>query len=1113
MSALARLAIRHPLPLLAFWLIAFGLSFAIGRSSSDSLHTADLQISGTPADRAIKLSNEEFGGTIAMAVLLRDTGGDTRRVDREGPRIVRRLERIPGVRVLNPWGIGGTRTLREPPGQALLALQVLRPFEKISNETTPAVRRTLDRSVRSPLRADLVGSAPTSREINDSILKSLRRGELLALLLLIPLLLIVFRGVVAAIVPGISGVLTIVIGEALLGLLNNIVPIDAIALNILTILGLALGVDYSLLIVSRFREELAAGRPVAEAVETSIVKAGRTVLFAGLTLSAGMLVALLVLPGGVLVSGTLGVLVATVTAMAVALFALPAELALLGTNINRLPIGRTSSGGGFTGLALRAMRKPGIAAALVALPLVLLCTPAIALDSRPPNFDQLPEGNRLRIGAEDFEANRPGGWIGPFEVTFHTRGAVTTRKRLRALNRFQNKMVRTDGVAAVLGPSPLLRYSRQLDNLTAQLSSGTEQSRKLEAALIRVLRATGELRDGLEAGAQGSDQLVNGLELAQGGASTLNQSVLAAEPGTQQLADGVKQTGNGAGRAADASDEIEGRAKELRDAVNDAQSALGPVPGQVDSAITQQDNALRALSNSSPEAQADPQVQSAIASLQALGTSLQSIKGDAGTNTGVSGATNDVLQASEAARKVANGLARLTSGLGRLDDGIDKTASGASQVADGVSQLAGGTGALDSGLGLLLNGPSGNDGARALSAGLNEAAAGTNELGRGIQRLLDGVVEVRQKAQRQNRKLNRRGIDLAARLQVRLPVARGNRRIEAVDRQQRLLRSQYRERRQHRAGHDRARGQPVQRSGLRASQDDREGRAPHRQADARDGAGRRPAGARQRLRPLDHRPHPAAGGDAGAGHVPAAAADVPLAVARRLCGRAQPAHGRRGDRHPDPGLPGRLTDPRRARISGRALAERGLRDHVRVVDRLRGVPDQPSLGGSSLDRHDRRRDRARTRQDRHDHHRRGGDHDRRLHGVRAVTGGDHPPARRRVDGGRDHRRDGSQVDPVPGTDPAVRRTHLVGAGPARSHPAAHHTALATGAPHNSYYFFLFFFLVGFAGLAHLNLLGRLVAMLASGAPMYLKVARNLALGLLQVGWLIQKYFLPFEDLS
>ena len=87
------------------------------------------------------------------------------------------------------------------------------------------------------------------------------------------------------------------------GLVNDSVALDALALNMVTMIGLALGVDYSLLIVSRFREELAAGAGVEEAVEEAVARAGRTVLFAGTALSVGMLGALLIAPGALLVSG------------------------------------------------------------------------------------------------------------------------------------------------------------------------------------------------------------------------------------------------------------------------------------------------------------------------------------------------------------------------------------------------------------------------------------------------------------------------------------------------------------------------------------------------------------------------------------------------------------------------------------------------------------------------------------------------------------------------------------------------------------------------------------------------------------------------------------------
>ena len=119
--------------------------------------------------------------------------------------------------------------------------------------------------------------------------------------------------------PAISGLLVTRIGTALMGLIGRGVEIDALALNLVAMIGLALGVDYSLLVVSRFREELANGRSVPEAVEEVTARAGRTVLFAGSALAIGMLTALALAPGALLVSSSLGLLVATIVAVSVAL--------------------------------------------------------------------------------------------------------------------------------------------------------------------------------------------------------------------------------------------------------------------------------------------------------------------------------------------------------------------------------------------------------------------------------------------------------------------------------------------------------------------------------------------------------------------------------------------------------------------------------------------------------------------------------------------------------------------------------------------------------------------------------------------------------------------------
>src|SRR6185503_3167993 len=217
MRHIARFAIRRPVPILIFWVGVFVVALFLAGNARDNLHETQLQIPGTAADRAAKLSEQQFGGTISMAILLKAPPSQERALEREGRLLVQRLERIPAVDVLSPFAIGGDRRLREPPGQALLTLQVNRPAEEISDETIPAVERELDR-VRPPVETEVSGRAPLVRAINEASLDSLDQGEKIAFPVLIVLLLLVFRSPVAALVPLACGLLVTRIGMAVMGL-------------------------------------------------------------------------------------------------------------------------------------------------------------------------------------------------------------------------------------------------------------------------------------------------------------------------------------------------------------------------------------------------------------------------------------------------------------------------------------------------------------------------------------------------------------------------------------------------------------------------------------------------------------------------------------------------------------------------------------------------------------------------------------------------------------------------------------------------------------------------------------------------------------------------------
>jgi RND superfamily putative drug exporter len=756
---------------LGTWAVVFLIALLTASNAREQIHETDLRIPGSDSARAAELTESQFGSTIAFAVLLQ---GRRATVERTGPEIVRQLGRIDGVEVLSPWDARGRRVLSEPAGEALLSLQVHKSLREIFDETTPAVERLLARyRGRGGLRIELTGQAPLMRAINGVALDALDKGELIALPILVIMLLAIFRSPVAALVPAISGLLVTRIGTALMGLIGRGIQIDALALSLVAMIGLALGVDYSLLIVSRFREELANGRSVPDAVEEVAARAGRTVLFAGTALAIGMLTALALAPGALLVSSSLGLLVATVMAVLVALLMMPALLMVLGTNVNRWQFGGARTASPWVAIAERALKRPGAAAFFVLLPLVLLSVPALALDTGAPNLANLPPDNPARASFERFQQLRGAGFAAPFEVDLQTRGPITTTERLQAIDDLQERISRLPGVSSVLGPALLLDRTRRLRGLTAQALTLNQPLQRLENGLRGASDGTSRLRDGLTAGADGASQLVNGIDQLAGGTSQLAAGARRAAPATRALADGVAQASNGAGRLHGALvrarpdvQKLVTNVGVLSRSLTDADRAVGPRQiSPLNDASSKVQSVLRELSiasSSNPAIAADPHVQQAI---RTTSDALVQI-GDVQSQLGFTASTQTANAI--AARRLARGtvqlqraLGQLQDGTGRLANGLGRAATGARRLATGTGQLSSGLDRLDSGTHVLLEGPHGNDGARALADGLQAAVGGTARLDRGMRRILGGVVRVRTRVGEQQAALQRGGTDVS----------------------------------------------------------------------------------------------------------------------------------------------------------------------------------------------------------------------------------------------------------------------------------------------------------------------------------------------------------------
>src|SRR4051794_32337041 len=208
------------------------------------------------------------------------------------------------------------------------------------------------------------GAAVTVDELTKTTQDDLKRIELFALPLLLLLSFLVFRGLVAAMLPVIVGGLSILTTLLLLNALTKVVDIDTFAINIVTGLGLGLAIDYSLFLVTRFREELETSSRIEAAVSATMAAIGRMVVFSGLTVAVS-LIALCIFPQRFLYSIGIGGALVALASAGVCLLFLPAFLALLGERVNALApaaLQGTPTGRRWFSLARFVLNRPAIVA-------------------------------------------------------------------------------------------------------------------------------------------------------------------------------------------------------------------------------------------------------------------------------------------------------------------------------------------------------------------------------------------------------------------------------------------------------------------------------------------------------------------------------------------------------------------------------------------------------------------------------------------------------------------------------------------------------------------------------------------------------------------------------
>ena len=215
----------------------------------------------------------------------------------------------------SPWSAGAdSRRLRPEPDTALIALD-LKIRRGGPGTIVPPLLAFIDERVEPPVESHVSGEAPLGKELNEATTEGAHKAELIAAPVLVIVLLLVFRSPVAAAIPLIMGQATVLASFGVVSIILSFTSLDAIALSLASGVGLALGVDYSLLIITRFREALDDGLAPRQAASLAANTAGRTAVFAGTVLVAIMMVSFFLSPGTVLLSSAVGSIVSAMLSM------------------------------------------------------------------------------------------------------------------------------------------------------------------------------------------------------------------------------------------------------------------------------------------------------------------------------------------------------------------------------------------------------------------------------------------------------------------------------------------------------------------------------------------------------------------------------------------------------------------------------------------------------------------------------------------------------------------------------------------------------------------------------------------------------------------------------
>ena len=420
LTRVARLAVHRAKAVLAVSLLVLIAAGAYGVTVFGKLGSEGFEDPGSESARARAMLTERgiHEPDIILVVSARDGGNvDDADVAAAGLALTQKLAGLgPVSDVGSYWSLGRPAALRSDDGARAMLVASTDAAPRADRIDDAAVYELLNEQItgeQGPIDVQLGGFLAINEELNDQIGRDLARAESIAIPITLILLVLVFGSLVAASLPLLIGIVAIIGSFAALSVIADITDVSVFSINLVTGLGMGLGIDYALLIVNRYREELHSGATTEQAITATVRRTGRTIVFSGLTVALA-LAAMLVFPLYFLRSFAYAGIAVVLLAILGAVLVLPAMLMLLGRRIDALTVFKRSVNppdeGFFSRLARRIMHRPVAIATAVGVTAFLIVLGIPFLHAEWGNVDDraLPEGAASRTAQqlvrEDFSA-------------------------------------------------------------------------------------------------------------------------------------------------------------------------------------------------------------------------------------------------------------------------------------------------------------------------------------------------------------------------------------------------------------------------------------------------------------------------------------------------------------------------------------------------------------------------------------------------------------------------------------------------------------------------------------------------------------------------------------